>query len=270
MITMDRKETLLNKLVEVGFIRSDAQVYMALLKMKIATPTTLSRSSKIARPRVYDSLKRLENKGLLIKDTSKKIAKYVAISPDIVFKNIQEDFEKKITLSRELKEDLQEDLSPPKKGEAFVFKFDPIKIHNLIVEILRDAKQKLYIFLSDFHTEILSRFFKVVYNSPKFENLSFSFFISSKYQFPQEIASNIPENWKVNFWPAKSDIPFGLIMNDVASILLIFQDLSIFLYGEQDLTQFESFLNNILAISRPYSSEDITRENEFKRIIKKK
>ena len=269
MIRMDRKDTLLSKLVEVGFIQNDALVYVALLKMKIGTPTTLSKMAKIERPRVYDSLRRLEKKGFLVRDTSKKVAKYVAISPDIVFKNIREDLERKITISQELEESLQQDLSPPKKGEAFVFKFDPILIHNLAIEIMKNAKLKMYILLSDTQIEILSSIFELIQASPKFEYLSFFFLTPSKYVFPQELALNIPKNWKLNLWPLKSDVPFGLIMNDVASILLIFQDTCIFLYGEQNLNQFEAFLNHILTICRPYSPEDITRETEFKRIINK-
>ncbi len=266
---MEQQEFSLKELTELGFIQSDAKVYVALLKMKFATPTTLSKSSKIARPRVYDSLKRLEAKGIIIKDSSKKIAKYIAISPDIVLKNIREDLERKIILSKEIEELLQRDLSSPKKNEAFVFKNNPIKIKNLIIEMLKNAKLKIYGLISDTHIEILTDLFDLVRKTPKFENLSFSFLIPSTHQISQDITLNIPKNWKLYLWPLKIDIPFGLIMNDETSNLLIFQDLCILLYGKQELNQFEAFLNNLFTICRSYSSQDLFRETEFKHIINK-
>ena len=71
----DKEETLL--LTQVGFTKTQAKIYLTLLKMKEPDAKTLSKASSVPKPEVYRTLKELQKMGLAEKQITKPI-KYTA------------------------------------------------------------------------------------------------------------------------------------------------------------------------------------------------
>ncbi|MHA1131336.1 MAG: helix-turn-helix domain-containing protein, partial [Candidatus Helarchaeota archaeon] len=68
---MMKEETeIIEAMQKVGFRENDAKVYFTLVRLGIAKMVDLTDETKIQRPRIYDSLDRLEKLGLILKDTT--------------------------------------------------------------------------------------------------------------------------------------------------------------------------------------------------------
>ncbi len=62
---MPEKDELLLVLKTIGFSDCEARIYLAVLELKEALPSSISKRLKLKRPSVYVILERLEGKGLL-------------------------------------------------------------------------------------------------------------------------------------------------------------------------------------------------------------
>lgn len=76
--------TLIKVLNEVGLSEKEAKVYLTLLEMGEAIPSTISRRSLIKRPTVYVTLEILMEKGLVSRVKKGNILFYRALSPEAV------------------------------------------------------------------------------------------------------------------------------------------------------------------------------------------
>jgi len=74
-LLFDKEETLL--LTQVGFTKTQAKIYLTLLKLKEPDAKTLSKASSVPKPEVYRTLKELQKMGLAEKQITKPI-KYTA------------------------------------------------------------------------------------------------------------------------------------------------------------------------------------------------
>ena len=67
----DKEETLL--LTQVGFTKTQAKIYLTLLKLKEPDAKTLSKDSNVPKPEVYRTLDELQKMGLAEKQITKPI-----------------------------------------------------------------------------------------------------------------------------------------------------------------------------------------------------
>ena len=89
-IQEDESESLLHNLVHIlGLTPNEARAYVHLLGRAPITPSTLSRITKIHRSRIYDNLKGLESKGLILKTAMTPLS-YEAVSPELAVAKIVE------------------------------------------------------------------------------------------------------------------------------------------------------------------------------------
>ena len=175
---MDEFENYTKDLVKLEFYRNDAAVYVALLETKASNPSNLAKTTKIQRPRIYDSLKRLVDKGYIIKDDTQKRPGYLAMSPEIVVKDIQEKLIEKLEISKELLERFQKE--PQKKQDDFTiaFKYNEKAVRTITLEIIERADKTMTIFFPHYQNHILSEVTEVLIKSPKATSLNIYFILS--------------------------------------------------------------------------------------------
>lgn len=84
---------LVSSLKTLGLFESEAKVYSALVLMKYAQAKELVEFLDISKPSVYESLRTLEDRGLVVMTNSKPVT-YQAIPPEIGIKLLKEVYEK--------------------------------------------------------------------------------------------------------------------------------------------------------------------------------
>lgn len=93
----DESESLLHSLVHLlGLTPNEARAYVHLLGRDPITPSALSRITKIHRSRIYDNLKGLESKGLILKADMNPL-RYEAVSPELAVARIVEQLNRSHT-----------------------------------------------------------------------------------------------------------------------------------------------------------------------------
>ncbi len=291
---MKNTNKIIKDLETLGFNKNDAIVYLTLLKLGMANPTQIARESKVARPRVYDAISRLIDKGAVIKDTSKKQAKYIAITPKIVFKNLYDELKQKMLILQQLEKKIQQEIKISKPTQTFHFQFDLIKIKNLMSHILQSAKHDV---TQTFHFQfdlikiknLMSHILQSAKHDvriiiPKFFYNEMSSIIkefietrlSSKLVFsllvpeiPQSIQADMLQYNKIYTWTKEIEIPFGMILNDTAHSLLIFQSSCIFFNNSQETDNFRKYTDFLFNLAYRLTSKDLKRKSEFEHLISK-
>ncbi len=105
-------------LVEIGLNKTEAKIYLTLLKLGTSTVTEIANNAKLHRANVYDSLKKLIDKGLAAYIQQEKTTHYEAADPQALFLIIKEKENKLKTLMPQL---MLHKKMVENKGEAKVF-----------------------------------------------------------------------------------------------------------------------------------------------------
>ncbi len=141
-------------LKELGLTQYETDAYMVLLEKGLLTATECSAASGVPRPRCYDVLRSLMEKGLVRMEPGRPV-KYSAIPPDIglinLFKGYKENVERDLEAKERSMKFLLDQLSQVYTGEEYgnieeyvwVSKEDLNPLSHL--EILRDVKSKFYL-----------------------------------------------------------------------------------------------------------------------------
>lgn len=85
------KERLITALNHLGLPNLDAKVYAALVYLNSVGVKELIDFVQISKPSVYDSLQKLEGRGLVVKNSSKPSV-YTAVSPNIAIEILNREF----------------------------------------------------------------------------------------------------------------------------------------------------------------------------------
>lgn len=104
---MPEKDELLLGLKTIGFSDCEARIYLAVLELKEALPSSISKRLKLKRPSVYVILERLEGKGLLHSVKKNGYLRYCIKNPDLF---IEEEMKRSATIKSYL-ENLKSGLS---------------------------------------------------------------------------------------------------------------------------------------------------------------
>lgn len=100
-----------NELVELGLTRYEAQGYLALLGRDEATPAETARLGQLPRPRAYDVLASLAERGFVAPVSGGTALRYRARPPEEVFESLlavrRHDLDRQAERSRRLVEELQ-------------------------------------------------------------------------------------------------------------------------------------------------------------------
>ena len=103
-------DTILEDLIELGFLKYEAQVYLALVVSGPMNPTEIAKRSDVPRPNVYDTLKKLLEKGFVIKEDVKRAPSYMAVSPSEVISKLKSNKLRELEKLEKLEITFQDDL----------------------------------------------------------------------------------------------------------------------------------------------------------------
>ena len=130
---------LVEKLKEIGFNSYEAKVYIALLKKYPATGYEVSKLANIPQSRTYDTLKVLEEKGIVVPTNTKPIS-YTPIKPKQLISSYQKKINSTINYLEKHLPEVKDNYNEP-----VVTITSKNSIHNKIIEVIQNAKKEIYL-----------------------------------------------------------------------------------------------------------------------------
>ncbi len=118
-------------LQQFGFTQYESQVYEALITIDEALDATaIVKRSGVPRSKVYDVLRRMSEKGMVLESTTEKKRLYAPLPLESAIKKLQRDFNENITQLKTIQ-------SREKKADDRVWTLkEEQSIHSLVSEIL--------------------------------------------------------------------------------------------------------------------------------------
>jgi predicted DNA-binding transcriptional regulator len=86
--------TMIEKLLEIGFTKTEAEIYLALLEHSRLTPASISRITGINRTTVYAAAAELVKRSVVIEDLSGKTKYLVALEPTSLLGEVEKESRK--------------------------------------------------------------------------------------------------------------------------------------------------------------------------------
>jgi len=205
---------------ELGFTKNDSKVFLTLAKYKVLSPADIAKLSDVDRARVYDSLKRLMEKGYIRKEPVKRGANYKIISINKVFKSIRNGYKEKINDTILLEKSIPELEVEEEKPESSVWAINSKrKIRTRIKQLINEAEHKvLFIITPDLlmdelggHEWILDEIW-----DKKFADSEVDIVIALKYfdGLKEEIKKLLNIDVQIHAIEGENVIPFGLLIAD--------------------------------------------------------
>ena len=116
-------------LKQVGLSEQEADIYLALLRLGSVVVSKISQETGLHRSNLYDTLEKLQNKGLVSYIVRNNIKYYQATHPDRLVSNLKEKLEnvkrivpELIDLTKLPKEETQVEIYKAKEGIKTIFK----------------------------------------------------------------------------------------------------------------------------------------------------
>jgi len=133
-------ERVIKSLEQFNLTHNDAIIYLCLTKKGIVGPSDIETETKIKRARIYDSLKRLTEKGLVVQELGKKRSQYRITNPD----SLLSELENQITNKKDAFKDLQEYFSyqPPSLRLSGIYFYNADRPLRLELKDLIKTSQK--------------------------------------------------------------------------------------------------------------------------------
>lgn len=95
-----QQRTVVDQLVALGFSQYEARTYVGLAGQPAMTGYALSNATQVPQPKVYETLRRLEEKRAVVK-ISDRPARFVAIDPEQLLEQLDERFRAQLADARE-------------------------------------------------------------------------------------------------------------------------------------------------------------------------
>lgn len=105
-------DELIQHLKELGFNTYESKVYLSLVKNHPATGYEVSKDSGVPQARAYDTLKTLENRGIVIGQQGRPVT-YTPVSPQQLLDNWEKSFQHSVSYLRETLPHLNKDTVEP-------------------------------------------------------------------------------------------------------------------------------------------------------------
>ncbi|SDR27832.1 TrmB family transcriptional regulator [Natronobacterium texcoconense] len=112
---MSTSEEAVRSLTELGLTEYEARCFVALARIPSGTARQISEIADVPRSRVYDTIERLDRKGLVnIQQSDPR--EYQSVSTDLAIERIQDDYNSRINAVENALEDLESPESEQKEG----------------------------------------------------------------------------------------------------------------------------------------------------------
>ncbi|KKM76189.1 hypothetical protein LCGC14_1382660 [marine sediment metagenome] len=211
-------------LQSLGFTKNDSKVLLTLCKYKILSPADIAKYSSVDRARVYDSLNRLIEKGFIQKEPIKRGANYQVIPIDKIFKEIREEYKKKIENTIFLEKIIGKLEINKEQFEPKVWSINSReKIRKKIKELIISAKERIFFIITpDLLMHELGGFdwiLKELWNKKFSANLQVVIALKYNENLKEEIKKLLKIAVSLHSIEGDSVIPFGLLITDNQFVL---------------------------------------------------
>ncbi len=133
-------EKIVNKLMQIGFSKTEALIYITLLKVGQANGYRLTKELDIAKSTIYQTLENMYKSGYihLIPNSSKE---YEAKNPEVLFDELEKRY---FANSMSLKRDLKNVEKNSKKDYFYKLEGEE-NIKKALIEIIDKSKKEIYL-----------------------------------------------------------------------------------------------------------------------------
>lgn len=206
-----------NYLKQLGLTQNSIKAYKSLLEMKSGSATEIAVQSGITRTLVYDSLRLLENKGLVQKASKGKKKKWICKSP-LFLKNLVKETEERLD---SILPDLINKFENTKTKDPVYFTKNTNEIKIIIDHFFSNVQSDLRIFgcwkmLEDFLTNENQEPFSNKFTLMK--NIKVIDVITNSHFYCEEGHSLVSEN--IKFLPSSYKFETMFVLYD--SVVLLF------------------------------------------------
>ncbi|MEI7960805.1 MAG: helix-turn-helix domain-containing protein [archaeon] len=229
-------------LEDFGLSKSEASIYVTLLKLGSATPSEIAQKTNIHRVSIYDILLKLQDKGIVSFAVLGKRKYYEAVKP-----------EQLVILAEEKKKALEEIvpklsaqmvLAKP-ANDATIFK-DWAGIKSVLLEVTQ-VKGTVRTFSSGWGLPTINKNFYESWNQRLFENkVKIRFLVSKKH--PQKMKSN----YEIRYLPDEFSLPSTtMIFEDKVFIIIWTSNLGILIKSKDVAESYTKYFELLWNISEP-------------------
>lgn len=151
---MDAQERAVEALLELGLTEYEARCFVALSRVPQGTAKDVSRIADIPRSRVYDSIERLQRRGLVNVQQSKP-RQYQAVSKQIALDHLREEYRSRIDV---VDQTIGEIESPSQDDGGTWEVADHEHVLSQVVTLIDTAEEDLFYLAADealFETDVL-------------------------------------------------------------------------------------------------------------------
>ncbi len=140
-------EEIVAKLRSLGLTTYEARAYLVLVKRGVMTSTEIAREARIPQPRVYDVLRGLEEKGLILVSEGRPRL-YRAEEPRVALKRLLEAIERRIREEYERTVNMLENIitRSSRTSSEDIWKIESTqKIKDKLLEVVENAEYELLV-----------------------------------------------------------------------------------------------------------------------------
>jgi sugar-specific transcriptional regulator TrmB len=217
------QEKTMHSLQKLGLSSYESQVYLSLTKIITGTPYQISVDSHVPRSKVYDVLKRLNNKGYVDVEQGRPL-KYTVVPPRDIFKKEKEKLIEELNESEKILNDTYENQISQVQAPVWLIR-NQQKIIKKELEIISRTKKTLNMrigFLFENEAEQLKKAFQKISKNVEINILASPFCYVNHEKV--DIISSL-ENPNINIY--KADIPFvKMMIRDSIEIMHIYTKFS--------------------------------------------
>ncbi|MTI66630.1 MAG: TrmB family transcriptional regulator [Firmicutes bacterium] len=147
----NKEQKIIKELLRIGFNKYEAKAYVTLLRNPNVTAYEISKISGVPQSKIYETMKKLVNRGLSIAK-GKKPVKYTALSIEEYLDRYKNDLDESI---KYIKDNFKELEVQPTIEHMWHFK-GKHQIHSKIKDMINKAKESLYL---ELWTDEYNKFF---------------------------------------------------------------------------------------------------------------
>lgn len=133
-------ERIINRLMDMGFLKTEAIIYVTLLRIGRANGYRLAKELDLSKSTIYQTLESMYKNGyiLMIPNSSKE---YEAKNPELLFEEMEKRyFENSINLKKDLRK-----VTNNSKEEYFYKLEGEENIKSTLINIISNAKKEIYL-----------------------------------------------------------------------------------------------------------------------------
>ncbi|MCU4924756.1 TrmB family transcriptional regulator [Halobacteria archaeon AArc-dxtr1] len=143
---MSQTAEAVNAMESLGLTEYESRCFVALTRLSKGTAKEVGRVADVPRSRVYDTVKRLEERGLVEVQRSEP-QEYKAVPIDMATRRIREDYDSRVNAAENALQQVEEPESKDDEGMWAITQ--PDHVADRIVTFVDDAEETIHYLLAD-------------------------------------------------------------------------------------------------------------------------